>query len=158
MGTYYALGVVKGFKAQTNHAISKDDWERILNERFDTELFHLVLENNSITATMKQGVFKENIEGLFQKLIDITGNKWIGDYFQEYGDMIENYPSQQCNFSVFDNDKNKIKLFIDFALIFIEGKVLAEQFATEPMLINWLFRHARFDNKLAGAIVSDIIG
>ena len=43
-------------------------------------------------------------------------------------------------------------------MLFIEGKVLAEEFYTEPHLINWLFRHSNIQNKLAGCVISDIVG
>jgi hypothetical protein len=42
--------------------------------------------------------------------------------------------------------------------LFIEGKVGAEEFEIEPLLLNWLFRHSSLENPLAGAVVSIILG
>lgn len=33
-----------------------------------------------------------------------------------------------------------------------------EEFFSEPLLINWLFRNSTIDNKLAGCVISDIVG
>lgn len=47
---------------------------------------------------------------------------------------------------------------MDVLFLLIEGKVGADEFSIEPLLINWLFRHSSFDNPLAGAVMSNIIG
>lgn len=158
MGTFYALGAVKELNANTKKALSKDEWKMLLHERFDTELFDFTVNNCEMTATLKADIFKENIRDFFGKLKVITGDESIAYKFEEFGDEIEEYTTGRCNFYVVDGEKNRVKLSVFYALLFIEGKVLVEQFSTEPVLINWLFRHVDFGNKLAGAIVSDIFG
>lgn len=55
-------------------------------------------------------------------------------------------------------DGQSVDVRADMVLVFIEGKVRAESFSVEPVLMNWLFRHSDFSNPLAGAVVSGIIG
>ena len=55
-------------------------------------------------------------------------------------------------------DGQSIDVRADMVLVFIEGKVMAESFSVEPVLMNWLFRHSDFGNPLAGTVVSSIVG
>ncbi|MFH0925450.1 MAG: hypothetical protein V1872_07435 [bacterium] len=159
MGTFYALGVATNIDGCTSKkALSKKEWEDILNERFDLELFDLIIKDNSIKATLKQEIFKNNIKDFFQKLKDITMSENVDYYLEEYGDDVERYQTAEDSLCVLDKEGNEIELCVVFALLFIEGKVSVEEFNIEPKLMNWLFRHTNFGNKLAGAIVSSIVG
>ncbi len=158
MGTYYTLGIVKKFTAQTNAAISQDDWLKTLNERFDLTLFDLTFEDKTIKAQLKQNIFTADIADFFEKLKTITGMRHIDYFHQEYGDRIDDYPHESDRFTFVDSEKNEIKMFVHFIFVFTEGKVLVEEFSAEPRLMNWLFRHSNFDNRLAGAVVSGIVG
>lgn len=57
-----------------------------------------------------------------------------------------------------DDYGKEVIVYITMALLFTEGKVLAETFNKEAKLINWLFRHSNIENKLTGAVISDIVG
>lgn len=43
-------------------------------------------------------------------------------------------------------------------MLFIEGKVMAEEFKIEPKIMNWLFRHANIPNQLTGCVMSGVTG
>ena len=77
-------------------------------------------------------------------------------YLEKYGSDIDRFPSENCKFVAHDADKKRIDIRASLSLLFIEGKVLVEQFSIEPALLNWLFRHSDFGNPLAGAVLSDI--
>jgi hypothetical protein len=158
MGTYYGLGIVKEFTARSKTDIAATEWRDIILSRFDLDLFDTSFDHNAMSGKLKQTLFTEHVRDFFDTLEQITSDKHIDYYFDEYGDQIDNYPLETTNFSFDDSKRGKIALSIQFALLFIEGKVGAEIFSTEPKLINWLFRHADIKNPLAGAIVSDIIG
>jgi hypothetical protein len=49
-----------------------------------------------------------------------------------------------------------IKIETNFAMMMIEGKVIIEEFYTDPHLINWLFRNSNIPNKLSGAVISSV--
>lgn len=82
----------------------------------------------------------------------------LDDYFETFGTDINDYQIENTFISFQNKDGLYIKLWFRFAMLFIEGKVLAEEFYTEPVLVNWLFRNSKIENKLAGCIVSSIVG
>ncbi len=159
MGTYYALGVVQDFNARTKKSLTRQQWEKILHERLNLDLFNVAVNNDSFSGTIKPEIFKKNIANLFQKLKDITGEiRAVDYYFISYGDDISQYPTECCEVNLSDSEGNQIELQTNLVLLFIEGKVSVEEFQIEPMLMNWLFRHSNFGNPLAGAIMSGIVG
>ncbi|NES21997.1 MAG: hypothetical protein F6K41_24515 [Symploca sp. SIO3E6] len=160
MGTYYSLGVVQAFEAQTIASLTSEQLANTVNERLNLDLFDWNFTDGCLQGTLKDGLFSENIADLFQKLAAIANRSrdTVEYYLQEFGDNIEEYPQEFCRLIFFDDEGNKIKLEADLVLLFIEGKVLAEMFSIEPALINWLFRHSSFDNPLTGAIMSSIVG
>jgi len=157
MGTFYALGVIKSFNAKSTNVLSVDEWNKLLNEKIDTDLFDIITEGNHIRGRIKNNIFSDNIDDFYKKLKSITHEKDIDYFFLEYGTEIENYQDEDGIMYIHDSEGSSIALHIVFVSLFIEGKVLVEEFNIEPMLINWLFRHTDFGNRLAGCIVSDIV-
>jgi hypothetical protein len=157
MGAYYTLGITEKFTAKTDAVLSKDNWLRILNERFDISLYDITIDDKSVSAELKENVIKDNIDDFYIKLKNITGHRRIDYYYEEHGKNVNDYPSDRSRFSFFDNEKNQIRMQIDFIFLFTEGKVSSEEFDAEPMLMNWLFRHSDFGNPLAGTIISTIV-
>lgn len=157
MGTFYALGVIKSFNAKSTNVLSFDEWNKLLNEKIDTDLFDIVVEGKHIRGSIKNNIFTDNIEDFYKKLKDITHEEDIDYYFHEFGTEIESYQDDYGIIYIHDSEGKNITLHIVFVSLFIEGKVLAEEFNIEPKLINWLFRHVDFGNRLAGCIVSDIV-
>lgn len=153
MGTYYALGIGKEFDAYTNATFTSEKWQKILNERFDIDLYNIDIQPNSVEANLKQGVFEENIEDLYRLLKQITQKESIDYYFTRHGTKKDEYSSDIIVVHISDEEGNKIRLRIKLILLFIEGKVLAEEFSCEPKIVNWLFRHSNLNNKLAGCII-----
>ncbi|MDF3055296.1 MAG: transcriptional regulator [Gammaproteobacteria bacterium] len=157
MGTYYALGVVKELSCQSSKPISISEWEKIANKKIDISLFDFNIENeNNIKCRLKDHIFKNNIENFYLKLKEITQYDYITDYFDIRGTDIENYKTQSFS-KRHDEDNVQIWTKIEHIPLFIEGKVLAEEFSIEPALISWLFRNSNFGNVLAGCVVSSII-
>jgi hypothetical protein len=160
MGTYYALGVVKTFEVKDSKSLTTEQLQQAVEERLDLSLFELEFPNQSLKGTLKSGLFQENIEDFFNKLKAITTSRRskIDFYFKEFSNDINAYPDEFCWFDFSDSQGNFIKIQADLVLLFLEGKVSAEEFELEPGIINWLFRHSRFDNPLAGAVISSIVG
>ncbi len=160
MGTYYSLGVVKNFTAESNEVLSYQEWINNLNQRFDTSLFNIQSNNGGmhIEGTLKKDVFEENISDFYEKLEKITHDDSIADYLDEYGVKIDDYYDDYT--SIFFNTATNQEITVDitYISIFSEGKVSAEEFSIEPMLMNWLFRHSNFGNCLSGCIISGISG
>lgn len=158
MGTYYGLGVIKNLSATSKeNKFLETEWRRLLSERIDMELFDIIFYENIIKANLKNIFFENNIEDFYVKLKKITTKESVSSYFKEYGTRLEDYPSQEMSIYLRDNGKI-VTIEIEAALLFIEGKVLAEEFNIEPLLINWLFKNSNFGNPLAGCVVSNIIG
>ena len=160
MGTYYTLGVVKKFVADTEASYSEAKWKQFLDERLDTSLYNLSIEDDgkSISGSLREGVFESNIEDFYNKLIKITNDRFLKEYFEEGGGNIDDYQDDEIKIS-FSIDRNiEITLHLEYVLLFIEGKVSVEEFSIEPKLMNWLFRHCDFGNCLSGCIVSSITG
>jgi len=160
MGTYYSVGIVKEFAARGANAVDAQTLEKVVGERFDLGLFDTDFQNGCMTGTLKPGLFNEHIADFVEKLANIAPNhrETITYYLEKYGRNIDQFPSENCQWVVHDANKKRIEIHASLLLLFIEGKVLAEQFSIEPALLNWLFRHSDFGNPLAGAVLSDIIG
>ncbi len=47
MGTYYSLGIISKFKASSHQRLTKEEWERVLNDRVDLKLcvLHITILN-----------------------------------------------------------------------------------------------------------------
>ena len=43
-------------------------------------------------------------------------------------------------------------------MLMLEGKVLVEEVRTDPVLINYLFRHSNVSNPIKGAVISQVVG
>jgi hypothetical protein len=159
MGTFYSLGIVTTFTAKPSSSLTAQTLEQAVSERLDLELFDVEHQNGNLQGTLKSGLLQENLGDFCQKLKAIAnGDKKIDYYFNEFGTNLENYPLEYCSVYFRDYENNEIKLQMYVLFLFIEGKVGADEFSIEPLLINWLFRHSSFDNPLAGAVMSDIIG
>lgn len=160
MGTYYSLGIIKNFVAKSNEVISDLDWTHHLNQRIDLSLFDLDISSHGmhIEGTLKEGIFEKNINDFYDKLEQITHRGDIKDYLEESGVEIDDYYDDYTSFFLKPNTYGEISVDITFATLFTEGKVLVEEFDMEPMLMNWLFRHADFGNCLSGCVISSITG
>ncbi|TMN21850.1 hypothetical protein [Lentibacillus cibarius] len=157
MGTYYALGIVKKFTAKSNQELSEANWEDHMNERLDIDQYAVSVKDNVIEGVLKEKVFRENIEDLYNKLVQITNDRQVSVYLEDSGTDIEQYQTWRTGMTIKEYDSN-ITLTVELVILFIEGKVIVEEFSIEPKLINWLFRHASLSNPLAGCIMSDIVG
>lgn len=161
MGTYYSLGVIHTFKATSNQRLTNQDWVRLLEQRLDVSLFDLQITDFQTEGKLQPGIFEENITDFYGVLKNILGkdrNENIDYYEEEYGLNLEKYQNIRTSMRIESEDDIAIKIECTCALLFIEGKVLVEVFYTDPILINWLFRHSTIENKLAGCIVSGIVG
>ena len=158
MGTYYGLGIVAKFEAQAQNNLSMDIWRKILNNRFNIEIFDMAIDKSTVTGRLKENVFKENIENFINLLSAITESDSIGYSFRKHGTNIEEYQQFRTEMRVNDDYGKEVTVNITMVLLFTEGKVLVEEFSKEPKLINWLFRHSNIENKLRGAIISAIVG
>ena len=160
MGTFYTLGVIRDFTAKANERYSETDWQKFLTEKIDPTLFDLIFEDEgkSVRGTLKDGIFENNIQDFYDKLLKITNNRLINDYLKHYGVDINKYHTDDLEMDFYLDNNKKIVMGFSFVLLFIEGKVLVEEFNTEPKLINWLFRHCNFGNCLSGCIISSITG
>jgi hypothetical protein len=159
MGTYYSLNVVQSFETEPTTSLSLPEIETILNERFDLNLYNITFVKNSVKATLKPALFTENIEDFVNKLYRITNcSSRLKDWLEDPIRNIENYEPEFEKWTISDEEGNRINLRGYLVSLFLEGRVGAEEFEIEPLLINWLFRHSHFDNPLAGAIMSSILG
>lgn len=161
MGSYYTLGVISHIRAASTELLSREEWIEVLNERVNIQLFDLRTNDGGAEAFLKPDIFSENITGFYSLLRSILGkerNRNIDFYEKEYGTDLEEYQYADTSFYLQSpTGGSRIKLYMSFALLFIEGKVLAEEFDTDPVLINWLFRHSNIENKLAGCMISAIV-
>jgi hypothetical protein len=161
MGTYYSLGIIHKFKASSQQHLTEEEWERVLNDRVDLNLFDLTYDDSELAGSIDSNVFNENIADFYSILRKILGknrNENIDYYESEYGTEIKNYQKEYTRLQFEDEMGNSIRIDINFVLLFIEGKVFVEEFYTEPVLMNWLFKNSNIQNKLAGCIVSRVIG
>lgn len=157
MGTYYTLGVVEEFEATSkNKILSETEWQKLLNERLDLSLFNITLEEKTISGALKENIFEENIEHFYEKLKEMANSEDINYYFESQGNKITNYQQDVTSIKLKAKEDTFVVCHMKFLLLFIEGKVLTEQFIEEPKLMNWLFRHCDLGNPLAGCIISSI--
>lgn len=161
MGTYYSLGIVHRFHAKSNRAMSNQEWMEAIDERLDTRLFDMTPTELESKGNLQPGIFEENIAGFYETLRGILGpdrNPELDYYEQSFGNELEKYQWAVERMRYRSSNGASIQLNLEFALLFIEGKVLIEVFYTEPKLINWLFRHSPIENKLKGCVISSIVG
>ncbi|GAE94590.1 hypothetical protein JCM21714_3762 [Gracilibacillus boraciitolerans JCM 21714] len=157
MGTFYTLGVAKNFSARSHQSLSRDEWINLLNDRLDIKEYTISFKDTEVNGSLKKEVFKENIEDFYKKLVAIIENDFILNWFEYAKTDMERYESSITKMEI--NQENiHINLEAELAILFIEGKVMVEEFNTEPKLMNWLFRHVNLSNKLAGCVMSDIVG
>lgn len=159
MGTYYSLNVVQSFETEPTPSLSFEQIENILNERFDLDLYEIIFVNNSVKATLKPELFAEHIEDFVNKLYRITNySSHVQTWLEEPIKNIENYEPEFEKWTISDEQKNTLNLRGYLISLVFDGRVGAEEFEVEPLLINWLFRHSSFGNPLSGAIMSSIWG
>jgi hypothetical protein len=147
MGTYYGLGVIQEFTASYvekvyDRSLSKEEWERILSERVDLSLFDVDIQGKEVTGSLLPNIFSENIIDFYRILKEIAGprrSKNINSYEKKYGTDLNEYPTAQTSLFLSDSDGYTIRMDITFVPLFVEGKVLVEEFNTEPHIINWLW-------------------
>ncbi|MCM3671637.1 hypothetical protein M3181_22020 [Mesobacillus maritimus] len=185
MGTFYTLGIINRFGAQATKGGSKyfgrehlplgeSVWKEVLNERIDTSIFDLEMqEEGTITGLLKNSVFQENINDFYEILREILGEHRNGnidhyekDYFLHHRDIhgedVEDdadYPFEWADdIRILNKDGLEIRIECQFIMLMLEGKVLVEEFSTDPVLINYLFRNSNIKNPLAGAVISQVVG
>lgn len=156
MGTYYTLGIIQNFIAQSEKALPEEKWHELLNERVNLDLFEIKLIDGCITGVLKDKLFEDNIKDFYCKLKKITNDNDIDSYFKEDGVQLTKYQTNRTR--IYLDENQRIALVIEYILLFVEGKVLVEEFSIEPKLMNWLFRHCDFGNCLAGSVISGITG
>jgi hypothetical protein len=188
MGTYYTLGIIRKFEARATKGknprwldekivpLKRNEWIKTLSDRIDPYLFDLVVqEDGSIRAELKNEIFQQHINSFYDVLRNILGekrNENIDYYEKSYcmhkkdiygkdGDVDDNdyYSIEGARpIHIIDKAGNGIFLKCDFIMLMLEGKVLEEEFYTDPVLINYLFRHSNIDNPLRGAVISEVVG
>jgi hypothetical protein len=160
VGTYYAIGIVKKFEAKAKRAIDLPSLEKAVGERLDLSLFDLSHADGKLEGTLKPGLFEEHIEGFVDRLTEIApdSKSTVRYCFESYGTDIDKYDSEYRRMRIPSPEGQSVDVRADMVLVFVEGKVMAESFSVEPVLMNWLFRHSDFSNPLEGAVVSGIIG
>lgn len=161
MGSDYSLGIIHEFTVTTQESLMKEEWEKALNDRLDLSLFDLEFSDSEVKGKLNPTIFSENIADFYNILRKILGSRRNGniDYYEDsYGTELENYQSWYTSLQFEDGAGRSIKLKASFVLLFVEGKVMVEEFYTEPVLMNWLFRNSNIPNKLAGCVISDIVG
>ncbi|MDQ0175451.1 hypothetical protein [Bacillus chungangensis] len=160
MGTFYCLGIINKFTAMSQNSLLKNEWENLLNERIDLNLYETSIQGTRVEGSLIDDIFKENIIEFYQILKEISGptrSSNIDYYEKEFGTNINDYQTSQTELILETSNGNSISLSVTYVLLFIEGKVSVEEFNTEPHLINWLFRNSRIENKLSGCVISDIV-
>lgn len=157
MGAFYILGIVKKFEAKSTQALDQANWNQNLNERLDMEQYAVNLTDYTATGVLKEGVFEQNIETFYDKLVEMTGDEKIAIYFEHSGTDIEKYQIRDTMMK-FEYHDVHITICATIAILFIEGKVFVEEFSFEPKLMNWLFRHTDISNPLVGCVMSDVQG
>jgi len=161
MGTDYSLGIITKFSATSNTELTGEEWLNVLNERIDVSLFDLETAEKEAMGALQKDVFRENITGFYDVLRKILGANRNGniDYYErDFGTELDNYQFWRTPLKLQKENGISIQFDLTMALLFIEGKVMAEIFNSDPVLINWLFRNSNIDNKLAGCVISSIVG
>lgn len=161
MGTYYSLGVTKNFWAESNKELSLSEWEAILHDRLDLECFTLMHNKNKLDGNLHEPIFEKNIDDFYDVLREILGENRNGNidfYRSEFGTDINDYHIKYAEIQYKNKAGLDILIKFNFAMLFLEGKVIVEEFYTEPALLNWLFRNSNINNKLAGCIISNVGG
>jgi hypothetical protein len=159
MGSYYTLGIITSFTAKSKNLTSLEEWKQKLNSRIDTDLFEMTIFESSISANLKPDIFQEYIIDFYRILKEITSpiySRNIENYEQEFGNNLEEYQFDRTTLYVGEDSDKGIEIDVEYALLFIEGKVIVEEFYTEPQMVNWLFRNSNIPNKLAGCVISSI--
>ncbi|WP_188453365.1 hypothetical protein [Virgibacillus oceani] len=160
MGTFYTIGIIKEFKATSNQHLTANEWDKVLNVRVDLELYDLNFTDSGVVARLESNIFSENITdfyGVFKEILGTNRNPNFDHYEKDFGTDIENYQIANTILNFQEINGRTVTLDIQFVLLFLEGKVMVEEFYTEPALINWLFRNSKIDNKLAGCVVSEVV-
>ena len=161
MGTFYTMGVIKNFTAIASNELALTEWENVLNDRIDLDCFDVKYSREKLEGELQESIFHDNIDGFYHVLRKILGknrNESIDDYAETFGKNIKNYQIEYAEIKFSTENNIDIIVQVNFAMLFLEGKVMAEEFYTEPVLLNWLFRNSNINNKLAGCIVSRVVG
>jgi hypothetical protein len=161
MGTFYSLGIVQDFTAKStgNTSIELGDLEVAVGDRLNLDLFSLRQGPGGLLGQLKPGTLEEHLEDFVRTLKQIANqHSRIDEYWNLYGCQWENYPREYWVMEFKNAQGQGIKLSGMALFLFIEGKVGADEFEIEPLLLNWLFRHSSLENPLAGAVVSIILG
>lgn len=157
MGSFYVFGIVKKFEANSTNPLDQANWKEYLNKRLDLEQYVTDWSDYTANGELKEEVFKNNIENFYKNLVEIACNESIASYFEDFGTELENYQIRNTKMT-FGYHETNITISAEIAILFIEGKVLVEEFSFEPKLINWLFRHIDISNPLRGCVMSDVLG
>ncbi len=156
MGSFYVLGIVNYFEAKSTNLLDQAKWKHYLNEKLDLEQYNTNFTDLSAMGVLKEGVFKKNIEGFYNKLVEITNDDTISIYFNDFGTDIKDYQNRNTMMT-FKYHDTQITISANMVILFIQGKVLVEEFSFEPKIINWLFRHIDSSNPLTGCVMTDVL-
>ena len=188
MGTFYTIGIINKFDARATKGtsrhyqfrdhlpLSETEWKEALGKRIDTAIFKLEMqEDGTIKGFLNNDVFNQNIKGFYDVLREILGEGRNGNFDYYEKNMIRNGELQEINdndeyydtgypfewahpLRILNKDGVEIQINCQFIMLFIEGKVLVEEFFTDPVMINYLFRHSNINNPLKGAVISQVVG
>lgn len=186
LGTFYTIGIINKFWAEATQGdpkriarahlpLTEEEWIKVLDKRIDTSIFDLKMEETgTMIGYLKNDVFKENIKGFYDILREILGerrNVNIDHYEKEMykdGELPDINTDQGYDrtysyewadhINIIVKDGFGIRIECQFIMLMLEGKVLVEEFYTDPILINYLFRNSKLNNPLCGAVISQVVG
>ncbi|WP_175639143.1 hypothetical protein [Metabacillus schmidteae] len=183
MGTFYTLGIIRQFETtadkgpvnrwgREHRSLTREEWIKALRERIDPYIYHLELqEDGSMHGFLKNEIFQQNINGFYDVLREILGERRNTniDHYAEFtcnnkkgihddSDDSNGYSIEGAHpIHIINKDGLGIKIKYDFIMLMLEGKVLVEEFNTDPVLINYLFRNSNINNPLKGAVTSQVV-
>ncbi|URZ03849.1 hypothetical protein [Clostridium felsineum] len=158
MGTYYTLGIVKKFSIKRTKIHSTDEIINEIQIKLDLDIFNLVIEDDYIYGELDENILNKNIGDFYNTLEEMTGSNSVSYYFDKENDEMRYVYEGSTRIRLNDTCINELVLNLNYMVLYIEGKVIAECFSYEPQIINWLFRQLNIKNKLFGAVISDIYG
>src|SRR5699024_141205 len=135
--------IITNINGTSNTELTGEDWLNVLIQSIDVSLYDLETAETEATGAIQTDGIWGNITGYYER---------------ELGTKLYNYQFWRTPLKLQKENGISIQFDLTMALLFIEGKVMAEIFNSDPVLINWLFRNSNIDNKLAGCVISSIVG
>jgi hypothetical protein len=84
-GALIRLGIVTNFETRSQNDLNIDTWRKILDNRLDVGIFHMTIDKSTVTGSLKEDIFKENIEDFINVFSAITGSDSIDYSFRKHG-------------------------------------------------------------------------